>query len=672
MGTASGNLSLTLTETCTYKVLEYTDQGITLDDGQCTTNVSGGGNAKTSVATYDCKQAGDRKVKCAPISKEESYTCTARPPNGRMTRLSLDPVTGTGGISFTTPSAISKSDSGETSSEGACVVYPGSFSDASDTRETIVAKMDKYNKDLAAAQRFKFNPNDSSFSGGNSFSRSWSSGGPTKAGELMSSGSIKFQYTVSGGAPKDETEVELVPPKEWDQWLPQAGEDQKTIGNFIDVEIVAHKKDDPDSPPPKQVLKYTITLEKTSQEAGVDLNTPAQYSASHATCDYDMRIDETNPWITLSDSTGQSARTKQPNLTDFRVTVNSYDWGGWTQLKVVAELSDHTNVTAHVRGAPQLTLAIPRDGNNNHIADAWEESYALASIEEAADDDDFPVGDSHKGDSIALYDEYRGFHIGGKHERLSPKTKDLFIWDYDKLGAGYYSQSTGVRVHLLSNGETYSDSAGIASGAGANIVTPNGRFEKVHAIWLHNASLGGGVVGDTPGGPSVPANIRAVMIDTAFIASAYKDDQPWAARIATITHELGHATNVFHHGQGQDYDVGAMVCLQPDGSELKKPCTKRGGCFEVAGKGGMYSGNDTCPMRYDMTDFYPDPAGACRLVAGGDKRFSLYGADPPGLGMYCSNAVGTGVNDPSNPHNKAGNATKGRCATQFCLKNGAH
>jgi hypothetical protein len=52
--------------------------------------------------------------------------------------------------------------------------------------------MDKYSKDLAAAQRFKFNPNDSSFSGGNSFSRSWSSGGPTKIGELNSSGSIKF------------------------------------------------------------------------------------------------------------------------------------------------------------------------------------------------------------------------------------------------------------------------------------------------------------------------------------------------------------------------------------------------------------------------------------------------------------------------------------------------
>ena len=32
MGTASGNLLLTMTETCTYKVLDYTDRGISLDD----------------------------------------------------------------------------------------------------------------------------------------------------------------------------------------------------------------------------------------------------------------------------------------------------------------------------------------------------------------------------------------------------------------------------------------------------------------------------------------------------------------------------------------------------------------------------------------------------------------------------------------------------------------
>ena len=146
--------------------------------------MSGNGSAHTSIATVGCKQYG-AKVKCAPITKTTNYTCTARPPNGRMTRLSLDPVNGTGEISFTAPSAIGKFDSGETSSD-ACMVYPGNpmGPQQGDTREAIAAKIDRYTQELAAAQRFKFNPNDSSFSGGNSFSRSWSTGEPTKIGEL--------------------------------------------------------------------------------------------------------------------------------------------------------------------------------------------------------------------------------------------------------------------------------------------------------------------------------------------------------------------------------------------------------------------------------------------------------------------------------------------------------
>ena len=56
------------------------------------------------------------------------------------------------------------------------------------------------------------------------------------------------------------------------------------------------------------------------------------------------------------------------------MTLNSYDWGGWTQLKVVAELDDHSTVTAHVRGEPQQRLAVPKDDDGNHIADAWEQS----------------------------------------------------------------------------------------------------------------------------------------------------------------------------------------------------------------------------------------------------------------------------------------------------------
>jgi hypothetical protein len=691
MGTASGNLSLTMTETCTYKVLEYTDQGITLDDGQCTTNVSGGGNAKTSVATYDCKQVGDRNVKCAPITKQESYTCMARPPNGRMTRLSLDPVTGTGGISFTTPSAISKSDSGETSSEGACAVYPGSFFDTGDTRETIVAKMDKYTKDLAAAQRFKFNPNDSSFSGGNSFSRSWSSGGPTKIGELNSSGSIKFQYTVSGGAPKDETEVELIPPDGYQYWMPQAGENEQQPGNLLQVEIVAHKKDDPDSPPPKKVLKYTITLEYTSKEKGVDLNWPSVATGNGPTADFDFRIDNHSLNLKLTDDKGQSAETTEEGLTDFWVQLVSYDWGGWTQLKVVAELSDHSTVTAHVRGLPQQTLAVPKDDDGNHIADGWEQQYNVSNLDPASDEDTIP-SNGNTGDGIALYDEYRGFHVGGNHTRLSPLSKDLFIRDFDKLTAGNYEAASDIHVRVLQDNEAASNEESDAAGGSPLYATPNGRYGKVPVIPLRNKHIGDGGVGNTDPRAGVPATIQEVQIDAELIAAGYKADAPNQLR-ATIAHELGHATNVIHHDGDKriDYDVGDVICKatvkQPDGSvkytgdfynvlcseDPEKGSAKipgaKGDCWGVAAKGGMFSGNDQCPMRYDKTSLYEDPNGDCHVlhdVRG--KLLNKFGQDPAPSGKFCLSPQGTGVNAASNPHNKAGDATKGVCYFQVRLK----
>jgi len=688
MVTASGSSSVTLTEACTYKVLEYTDQGITLDDGQCNTSVTGSGNVETSVQTFDCKQVGDRDVKCAPITKKDSATCAARPATGQMTRLGLDPdpVKGTGSISFQTPTLIATSATGETSS-GDCAVFPGNPIDIQpgDTRQTIADKTNKYNQDLAAAMQFKFNPNDSSFSGGNSFSRSWSVSGSDKTGDLGSSGSVQFNYTVSGGAPKEQTEVEIVSPKLYEQWLPQAGDDEKTIGNYIEAQIVAHKKDDPDSPPPKQVLKYTVTLQKTSREKGVNLNWPLKGKD-----DYDLKLDATNALLKITGDAdqAQSAETTQEDIDAFIVRVNCYDWGGYTNLAVTAELSDHTTVTAHVRGSGQQSLAIPKDDDGNHIADSWEESFGLHGGDPASDEDSQPAGHEHNGDSIALYDEYRGFRIQGKPQRLSPVTKDLFIWDANSLGSGLYQASTGVTPHLITEMErTYGGSAG-----NINIVTPNGHYGDVYAIWLHTGSIAAGVVGETQGG-WVPSEIIGITIDPNEIVASYGAQEPELQ--VTIAHELGHATNVRHHGD-TDYTVGDVVChrgigpcpqgdmacLQKQGTVKNLMCTDRSEnplgkpgteCFQVAGKGGAFSGNDTCIMRYDLTNFYEDPKGRCTAKHNGATvTLSFFGTDPPGVGKLCTSNKGTGVNDTSKPPNKAGDADLGNCASQVCLKNGAH
>jgi hypothetical protein len=485
--------------------------------------------------------------------------------------------------------------------------------------------------------------------------------------------SVSYSVSFNTGKPPD-VEVEMEPAAEYNQWVPEAAEDENSLGNFIDVGIVAHKKGDPNKPPGQKVLKYTIALVDTSKEKGVNLNWPANAPQNPA---FDMKIDKDNPWITLANDNAQSAQTKQEDLHDFRVTVNSYDWGGWTKLKVTAELEDHSTVVAHVKGHPDREyLAIPKDDNMNHIADWWEHWFSIKNPDENADDDNTPRGDGDDGDSIALYDEYRGFRIHGKPERLSPEIKDLFVWDQNHIGTGIYAQITGVSVHVIDADERELRGE-------HTIVSRNGNRETVYAIWLRKAPIGDGGVGDTDGGPGVPAKIRSVTIDTALIEAAYG---AYAAseKQSTIAHELGHATNIWHHGEKPpDYDVGDVLCRRPDGSVKNFLCSSpsAGGprkraedCYEVAAKGGMYSGNDSCVMRYDMTHFYENPNGNCEWKRGGRKVLGkLYGQDPPGMSL-CESPRGTGVNDASNPDNKAGDASAGRgeCKYKFCLNNKKH
>ena len=472
------------------------------------------------------------------------------------------------------------------------------------------------------------------------------------------------------------TEVELIPPDVYPDWMPQAKDDEKTVGNYIDIGIVAHSKGDPSLKPPKQVKKYTITLENTSREQGVDLNWPSSMAGAKATKDYDFRIDPKNTLVKVIDSDGQQAETTQENLTDFKVRLNSYDWGGYTTLKVVAKLSDGSPVTAHIHGGTSESLSVPQDDNQNHIADVWEKNWGLTGAQADADDDDRPVGDGHKGDSIPLYDEYRGFRIGGRHERLSPITKDLFVLDSASLGGGVYQAASGVTLHLVKSSETDI----MPGNAGAqDYVTANGHGEKVYAVLMLNKQIAGGVIGLTTGyTPEVPENVKSVLIDAAMAARL--DGGPGGPELRiTIGHELGHASNVRHHGEGADAKASKVVCPNPNDKDrnLVYTCPDDPGhpgsklnCMTIARDGGLYSGDDACPMRYSDTDFYYNQKGECRGLISGLRVYELspYGRDPLALGSFCASRAGTGVNDPSRDPPKAGNAMLGRCAAQIRLK----
>jgi hypothetical protein len=329
-------------------------------------------------------------------------------------------------------------------------------------------------------------------------------------------------YSLRRGA-VPQVEVEILPPPEYDQWLPQGDEDEKTAGNFLDIGIVAHEKDKPGDKPPVKVKKCKLELVDVSKEKGVCLNWPAKGAKS----EFDLKFDtEVNPYIKITDGdSAQKAETKDEDLDYFMVTVESYDWGGWGKLQVTAELEDGTTVQAHVRGdSNSYALAIPKDDNSNHIADFWEKMNGAKTEDAASDEDERPPGE-HNGDGLSLYEEYRGIRVNGAHKPLDPNRKDVFIWDVDSQGTGNYS-ATKFNINLVQKNKVGSEGGGL----NPNVINPNrGNATQgpVYVLKLVKAEVSGGDAGETytpKGGTAwVPRDVVAVRINSDRIRQAGGD-----------------------------------------------------------------------------------------------------------------------------------------------------
>ncbi len=110
-----------------------------------------------------------------------------------------------------------------------------------------------------------------------------------------------------------------------------------------------------------------------------------------------------------------------------RVWVNSYDYGAYGEIEAQGTVAGTTK-TAHLVGSEVERVDIPRDDDDNHIADAW--TYNTGN---EGDDNDTSLDNQHNGDGLTRYEEYRGVDINNDDlisdasERLNPNEKDLFV-----------------------------------------------------------------------------------------------------------------------------------------------------------------------------------------------------------------------------------------------------
>lgn len=132
---------------------------------------------------------------------------------------------------------------------------------------------------------------------------------------------------------------------------------------------------------------------------------------------------------------------------------------------------------------------MPKDDNCNSIADAWEEQHGVYPCAPDADDDEQPEGKC-PGDGLSAYQEYRGFFVGGYHQRLNPKKKELFVYDPDGLAQqSNVADATRLEILYPTAKECRCDGSG---GDRARVVNFNaGRYHLVdqHCLWVKKDSL---------------------------------------------------------------------------------------------------------------------------------------------------------------------------------------
>lgn len=247
-------------------------------------------------------------------------------------------------------------------------------------------------------------------------------------------------------------EAVIMPPTDYEGWLPRGSSDESTPGNNVIVTIMAQVEDDPCTLV-NEKINYSYELVDTSRERGVCTNSPgidlaAALAGNLSDPEYDMKISaRRNPHLDVSEDGQKAVTKKDPGDSKYPsvgwICVDVYDYGARASLKVTATTEDGKEIPVHVDGKPeQNQLCIPLDDNDNNVADAWEKQMGVfgKNLAAASDESPMPGGQRGTGDGMSLYDKYRGVICAPLsnsdsivHERLDPNYKHLFVCDANAI-----------------------------------------------------------------------------------------------------------------------------------------------------------------------------------------------------------------------------------------------
>ena len=432
-----------------------------------------------------------------------------------------------------------------------------------------------------------------------------------------------------------------------DSYAPQPGEElENTEGNTLEIEATVRRVADGLPPQTRNIQKIEFEMTQRSSEPGIALNVPpAGLLASPQPAD--LKFDGArnlaqNPVVVVD--LNDSSRAEAPLLAGGNTAtaiLSSYDWGSFGTLEVHATLDVGNVLVGHLITDPSIQqIPIPKRTAPSNVADKWKIDQQVVGKADLDDDEDNPGGTGDDlGDGISMYEEYRGFFVGGFHprsltdgKRMDPRKKDLFVKnEYGPVlipGFKMLADEGRLNVHYaLLDGEIDAGSVVNFNHGHANVVDQHGvRVIRGKA----DRNLAGKAVRASPGRNLLlpRSTVHVFIVPERFGRAATADE---LAR--TTAHEVAHAISVPHHGET---DSGLVTWIrdptgdvaEDDGGptypiELRREAGCGGaGCpmtpaeiaalfnnkvfksVYVGGHRGEHSGHADCFMRYDAAAAY--------------------------------------------------------------------
>lgn len=487
----------------------------------------------------------------------------------------------------------------------------------------------------------------------------------------------EITYTITPEG-EDDLRLEIDNTEQYQRWRPTAtlsGDAGERLS--LRAAVVSTTGQTPNV----QVDQFIWQLADTSQEPGVAMNYPAESQDVR----FDMELEAEGEGVVVSETRQRVERNIRGRGLSDTITVAPYDWGGWSELRVTAVLSDGRRLTGRLKGASQDHVKLPKRTGTSLIADVWKQEKGVSGPD-SADNETSPMGDGNPGDGLTLYEEYRGFYENGEHIEGNPKKKDYFaVNEAGSTGAGglaLFQRRSGLAVH----GKLWLDEVSQDLVINHNYSAAPHRVDQ-HAVLIRvDPNLKGAAEAvSRVDRPSTPKDFKHVGLPARMPSRPTASASASYASV-TVAHELFHTVNVYHHGEsdeavhwsrggdGRLYERAANgdeTGPDPDSpprairvfTEQGEEVTDRVrlGIRRLGRENGQHSGWENCVIRYDISDSYVSRANP-------NDRFVGF-REVPGAGL-CDTTEGASVNSPARtPQSRYGPAApaRGNCLGQILV-----